>query len=149
MPDALIVGSSGIGREVHQLHDFLTIEDAHNHDDARHSHNDVERGLDQVVEFQFVLQRGGKHGQQHDGEKVGDVVARVEETVGAAVKTGLHAIVVQKAFQQHWLDAAVDAHQQDQQGKRQALTKYLLEKLEVDLETKPLGVAQHNGEGEN
>ena len=122
LPDALHVGGGGVGREIHQLHDFLTVEDAHNHDDARHGHDDVERGLDQVVQLQLVLQRGGKHGQQHDGEEVGDVVARVEETVGTAIETGLHALVVQEALQQHRLDAAVDAHQQHQKGKRQTLS---------------------------
>ena len=131
------------------MHDFLAVEDAHNHDDACHGHNHVERGFDQVVEFQLVFQRGGKHGQQHDGEEVRDVVAGVEETVGAAVEACLHALVVQKPFKEHRLDAAVDTHQQNQQGKRQTLAQDFLEKLEVDLETESFGMAQDDGKGKN
>ena len=149
--DANKVGGFGFGLfgVVHQLHDFLAVEDAHHHHDARHGHDDVERGLDQVVEFQLVFQCGGKHGQQHDGEEVGDVVACVEEAVGAAVEAGLHAFVVQEALQQHGFDAAVDAHQQHQQGERQALSEDFLEKLEVELEAEALGVAQDDGQGED
>ena len=151
LPDAHKVGGFGFGLFgiVHQMHDFLTVEDAHNHDDTRHGHNHVERGLDQVVQFQFLRQCGGKHGQQHDGEEVGDVVACVEEAVGAAVDAGLHTLVVQETLQQHRFDAAVDAHQQDEEGERQTLSQDPLEKLEVELEAEMLGMAQDDGQGED
>ena len=131
------------------MHDFLAVEDAHNHDDARHCNDDIERGLDQVVQLRLVFQRGSKHGQQHDSEEVGDVVACVEETVGAAVDAGLHALVIQKTLKQDGLDAAVDAHQQDKQGERQALTQYLIEKLKVELEAEMFGVAEDNGQSKH
>ena len=131
------------------MHDFLAVEDAHNHDDTRHGHDDIERGFDQVVQLRLVFQRGGKHGQQHDSEQVGDVVACVEETVGAAVNAGLYALVVQKTLKQDGLDAAVDAHQQDKKGERQALTQYLLEKLKIELKAEALSMAQDDGQSKH
>ena len=60
----------------------------------------------------------------------------------------MYALVVEQALQQERLDAAVDAHQQDQQGKRQALNEDLLEKLEIDLEAKMVDMLEHQEQGQ-
>lgn len=131
---------------VHQLHDFLTVKDTHDQYDACHSHHHIERGLDQIVEIDFVLQSRGKHGQQHDGKQVGNVVACVEQTIGTTVDAGLHPMIVDQSLQQERLDAAIDAHQQDKQGEGQALYQYFPQELEVDLEAQVIHVFQHKNQ---